>query len=82
MVLRTGHERAGVPGSRDFVHRILLTRPAATAAAHLSIGGPPPYASSEVIKEPEEVAPLALFLATQPDRGPTAQSFSLTRRPM
>ena len=45
-------------------------------------GGPPPYAASEVIKEPEDVAPLALFLATQPDRGPTAQSFSLTRRPI
>ena len=44
--------------------------------------GPPPYAASEVIKEPEEVAPLALFLASQPDRGPTAQSFSLTRRPI
>ena len=45
-------------------------------------GGPPPYAASEVIKEPEEVAPLALFLATQPDAGPTAQSFSLARRPI
>ena len=44
--------------------------------------GPPPYAASEVIKEPEEVAPLALFLAAQPDSGPTAQSFSLTRRPI
>ncbi len=32
------------------------------------------------MKEPEDVAPLALFLATQPDHGPTAQSFSLTRR--
>ncbi len=31
-------------------------------------------------KAPEEVAPLALFLATQPDHGPTAQSFSLLRR--
>lgn len=35
---------------------------------------------SEWLKEPEDVAPLALFLATQPDTGPTAQSFSLMRR--
>lgn len=35
---------------------------------------------SEWIKSPEEVTPLALFLATQPDIGPTAQSFSLMRR--
>lgn len=37
-------------------------------------------ASSEWSKQPEDVAPLALFLATQPDVGPTAQSFSLMRR--
>jgi 3-oxoacyl-[acyl-carrier protein] reductase len=35
---------------------------------------------SEWVKEPEDVVPLALFLATQPDKGPTAQSFSLMRR--
>lgn len=35
---------------------------------------------SEWIKDSEDVAPLALFLATQPDRGPTSQSFSLMRR--
>ena len=35
---------------------------------------------SEWIKSPKEVVPLALFLATQPDIGPTAQSFSLMRR--
>ena len=35
---------------------------------------------SEWIKTPDAVAPLALFLATQPDVGPTAQSFSLMRR--
>ena len=35
---------------------------------------------SEWIKTPEDVAPLALFLATQPDKGPAAQSFSLMRR--
>lgn len=35
---------------------------------------------SEWIKTPEDVVPLALFLATQPAKGPTAQSFSLMRR--
>ena len=35
---------------------------------------------SEWVKEPEDVAPLALFLASQPLVGPTAQSFSLMRR--
>jgi 3-oxoacyl-[acyl-carrier protein] reductase len=35
---------------------------------------------SEWVKEAEDVVPLALFLATQPDKGPTAQSFSLMRR--
>lgn len=35
---------------------------------------------SEWVKQPEDVVPLALFLATQPDKGPTAQSFSLMRR--
>ncbi|QQK80507.1 SDR family oxidoreductase [Salicibibacter cibi] len=35
---------------------------------------------SEWIKDPEDVAPLALFLATQKDVGPSGQSFSLLRR--
>lgn len=39
-------------------------------------------ASSEWIKRPDDVAPLALFLATQPEIGPTGQSFSLMRRDM
>ncbi|MFT5377873.1 MAG: NAD(P)-dependent dehydrogenase (short-subunit alcohol dehydrogenase family) [Candidatus Latescibacterota bacterium] len=34
----------------------------------------------EWIKEPADVVPLALFLATQPHIGPTAKSFSLMRR--
>jgi 3-oxoacyl-[acyl-carrier protein] reductase len=34
----------------------------------------------EWYKQPEDVASLALFMATQPDVGPTAQSFSLMRR--
>jgi len=36
--------------------------------------------SGEWIKQPEDVVDLALFLAAQPDVGPTAQSFSLMRR--
>ena len=36
--------------------------------------------SVEWKKAPEDVVPLALFLATQPDSGPTGQSFSLMRR--
>lgn len=35
---------------------------------------------SEWVKLPEDVTKLALFLVTQPDIGPTAQSFSLMRR--
>lgn len=35
---------------------------------------------SEWVKTPADVVPLALFLATQPAIGPTAQSFSLMRR--
>ena len=58
----------------------LIPGPVATRLTASS--APPPYSDSEVIKEPQDVAPLALFLATQPDHGPTAQSFSLTRRPI
>ena len=35
---------------------------------------------SEWVKTPEDVVPMAVFLASQPDVGPTAQSFSLMRR--
>lgn len=34
----------------------------------------------EWVKEPEDVTPLAVFLASQPEIGPTAQSYSLMRR--
>lgn len=44
-------------------------------AAHPGIG-------SERVKQPEDVVPLALFLATQGPDGPTGQSFSLARRPL
>jgi 3-oxoacyl-[acyl-carrier protein] reductase len=38
------------------------------------------FSPGEWIKEPEDVVPMALFLASQPDNGPTSQSFSLMRR--
>lgn len=43
---------------------------------------PHPAFESEWVKEPEDVAPLALSLATQSTNGPTGQSFSLARRPI
>ena len=53
-----------------------------------ALGGQPPEPreetvftiDSEWVKTPQAVVPLALFLATQPPLGPTAQSFSLMRR--
>ena len=36
--------------------------------------------TSEWVKEAEDVVPMALFIATQPDKGPTSQSFSMMRR--
>lgn len=35
---------------------------------------------TEWFKSPEDVAPICLFLATQPDHGPSGQSYSLMRR--
>jgi len=43
---------------------------------------PPPFAPSERVKRPEEVADLILWLAERPPGGPTGQSFSLARRPL
>jgi 3-oxoacyl-[acyl-carrier protein] reductase len=44
------------------------------------LGTPPPFADSERVKGPEEVADLILWLATRPPGGPTGQTFSLARR--
>ena len=41
-----------------------------------------PSFPSEWVKTADDVAPLAVFLATQGPNGPTGQSFSLARRPM
>jgi 3-oxoacyl-[acyl-carrier protein] reductase len=55
----------------------LIPGPVKTA---MTAFGARPFPPGEWVKEPEDVVPLALFLATQPDVGPTAQSFSLMRR--
>ena len=47
------------------------------AQSHLDAN---PALKQEWVKQPADVLPLALFLATQPPRGPTAQSFGLGRR--
>jgi 3-oxoacyl-[acyl-carrier protein] reductase len=49
----------------------------------MEIGSEPKAAgifASEWLKTPDDVVPLALFLATQPEPGPSAQSYSLMRR--
>ena len=38
------------------------------------------FIDEEWFKQPEDLVPLAMFLATQPTRGPTGQSFGLLRR--
>jgi 3-oxoacyl-[acyl-carrier protein] reductase len=43
---------------------------------------PHPAFASEWVKRPEDVVPMAMFLATQPDKGPTGQTFSIARRPV
>ena len=58
----------------------LIPGPVNTAMTPVPTAGEPAIPDGEWFKEPEEVAPLALFLATAPDGGPTAQSFSLMRR--
>lgn len=55
----------------------LIPGPVKTA---MTAFGARPFPTGEWVKEPEDLVPLALFLATQPDVGPTAQSFSLMRR--
>jgi len=58
----------------------LIPGPVNTAMTPASPTGEPIDWDGEWFKEPEDVAPLALFLATAPDGGPTAQCFSLMRR--
>ena len=62
----------------------LIPGPVATQATQgrMEVGGAPPFAPSERVKYPDEVAPLAVWLASQAAGGPTGQSFSLARRPL
>lgn len=55
----------------------LIPGPVKTAMTRFGEQRFPP---EEWVKEPDDVVPLALFLASQPDLGPTAQSYSLMRR--
>ena len=55
--------------------RTELTRDAESAGSATPFRNP-----TEWIKQPEDVVSLALFLAALPDKGPTAQSYSLMRR--
>ena len=43
---------------------------------------PPARPPGDHVREPEEVVPLAVFLASQPAGGPTGQTFSLRRLPL
>ena len=58
----------------------LIPGPVATAMNPVGPGGPSRFGAIEWNKKPEDVVPLALFLAAQPARGPTGQKYSLTRR--
>ena len=62
----------------------LIPGPVLTEMAGGSVGRPGSVFNidSEWVKQPEDLVPLALFLATQPDVGPTGQTFSLMRRDM
>lgn len=63
-------------------HRISVNEliPGPVKTAMTADFGQHAFAPSEWIKEPDDVVPMAMFLATQPDIGPTAQSYSLMRR--
>jgi len=43
-------------------------------------GGHAPERPAEWVKEPEDCVPIALFMACQPDKGPTANTYTLNRR--
>ena len=58
----------------------LIPGPVNTAMMPRAAAREPGTFDGEWFKEPEEVVPLALFLASAPDGGQTAQSFSLMRR--
>jgi 3-oxoacyl-[acyl-carrier protein] reductase len=51
-----------------------------TAAKHEARVRHAPEVGVEWFKQPEDVMPMLMFMATQPRRGPTGQSFSVMRR--
>ena len=58
----------------------LIPGPVITAMNPDDADSPSRFGAIEWNKRPEDVVPLALFLAAQPARGPTGQKYSLTRR--
>jgi len=60
----------------------LIPGPVLTAMTDQGTGRRSPVMNlpEEWVKTPDDVVPLALFLATQPVLGPTGQSFGLNRR--
>ena len=58
----------------------LIPGPVHTSTFPGNSATPAPNLQREWFKQPEDVVPMALFLATQPPIGPTAQSYSLMRR--
>lgn len=50
--------------------------------AHYAGKPPPGLPEVERLKHPDEVADLALYMATMPEGGPNGQTFSLARRPL
>ena len=58
----------------------LIPGPVATALNPVAPGSISRFGAIEWNKKPEDVVPLALFLASQPAPGPTGQKFSLARR--
>ena len=58
----------------------LIPGPVATSLNPAAPGSISRFGAIEWNKKPEDVVPLALFLASQPARGPTGQKFSLGRR--
>lgn len=63
----------------------LIPGPVATErlASSMNPANASPTLAKEWVKTPEDVVPMAVFLAAQPDGGgPTGQSFALNRRPL
>ena len=61
----------------------LIPGPVLSEGFQVTLAGIDPrrvFPEGEWIKQPADVVPLALFLASQPEVGPTGQVFSLMRR--